>query len=62
MTAVERLEALRNSLQGARNMTRSPFVSRERADGLNDGLDVALNMITLEIQMAEADAAATTHQ
>lgn len=58
MTAIERLEAVRNSLQAARNMPRSPLVSQDRADGLNDGLDVSLRLIALEIQMAEADAAA----
>ena len=62
MSTVEHLEALRHSLQAARNVPRGAMLSQERASGINDGLDVALNLIALEIQMAEADATAAPHQ
>jgi hypothetical protein len=58
MNTIEHLEALRHSLQAARNVTHSPLLHKERANGLNDGLDVALNLIALEIQIAQTSAAA----
>ena len=71
MTTIEHLHALRYSLQSARDTMHVTAMGKpsefqqghERyIAGLTDGLDVALHMIALEIQMAEADAAAAPHQ
>jgi hypothetical protein len=62
VSTIEHLEALRHSLQAARKLPRGPLLSEQYATGINDGIDVALRLIALEIQMAGADAAAEAHE
>jgi hypothetical protein len=70
-TTIEHLQALRHSLQSARDTKHVTALGKpsefqqghERyIAGLTDGLDVALRLIALEIQMAEDGAVAAPHQ
>jgi hypothetical protein len=54
---IERLRIVRHSLRAAREVPRSALLSDQYKAGINDGIDVALNLIALEIEMAENDAA-----
>lgn len=71
MSTIEHLQALRHSLQSARDTKHVTAMGKPSEfqqgharyiAGLTDGLDVALRLIALEIQMAENDAMAGQHQ